>query len=410
MKKSGSAVAIVILVVILVLFVGFSVMPFMLLGRFSGGELAKATGGADSCIFKNERVSDTSLTTEIIISKLNESPSYKDRIDELGQGIFRQKIDEIVNKGKEKGINPIIPIAIWWGEQSFRNPEKAFGCAFRDEDTPENRELRERFRDWDAQLRCVFNVIQKAISSTQPYDKPPGADIVTRLFYTYATAMSLQYDSSGGQWLRSYRHPEHGNPYFNRINLIIHVDSSLVDCVDEQSQGVPSDGYACPMEERYANNASWGEIVTRRNYRVGTYRGHEGLDIFSPVGARVFSVSDGEVVKINEGDTDSQSDNAITIKEKPDVYWYYTHLEPNIPLNVGDRVRKGQLIGTVGKYIKDDGGVAHHLHLAISKRPDNRPTLGGEYNWDAWYYPYPFLKGIECLRPPAPEAVGYQPR
>lgn len=414
MKKTG-AVALIILAVVIIfaLLIGL-IVPFLIFGNYSGGEMAKAKGG-EHCFMPNEMVNDTSVTTDLIISRLLEDEGYKTRIDELGQEEFRKRVNEIVAKGNELNINPVIPVAIWWGEQRFHDPEKAFGWGYLSSGTINEALAGGSEERWQTQLKGVYQTIQRAIAVHDLYKEPEGELILTRLFYNFAEAMTIQYKESNGKWLRGYKHSEYGNPYFHRVDVIIQIQPNAIVCESAQITGVSSGGYACPIDQKYAGGASWGHITsgnyelpdgTKRgpDFRNATYPGHEGLDIHTSVGTRVYSASDGVVLR-SRRDADDYGNSNITIKEKDGVYWYYTHLtRESITLKAGDSVNKGDLIATTGRMGRNPNPITSHLHIAIA-RNSNFHTQG--LNWDDWYYPYEFLKDISCLNPPSPSSVNY---
>ena len=92
-----------------------------------------------------------------------------------------------------------------------------------------------------------------------------------------------------------------------------------------------------------------------------------GSDIFAPRGSKVVSMVEGTVTFISTQATASTSGgNAVQIKGKDGLMYYYAHLE-NVPLvKQGQEVKAGQLLGTVG----DTGnakGTGAHLHIGIGK-------------------------------------------
>ncbi len=89
------------------------------------------------------------------------------------------------------------------------------------------------------------------------------------------------------------------------------------------------------------------------------WRLHEGLDIGKPVGTPVLAAKSGTVTKITY---DSVYGNTITLKH--DNYTTsYSHLQDNSTLfKVGDKVKTGQQIASVGNTGKSTGP---HLHFMI---------------------------------------------
>jgi len=95
--------------------------------------------------------------------------------------------------------------------------------------------------------------------------------------------------------------------------------------------------------------------------RDGGTRKHEGIDIFSNKGTPVVAISDGYIKAVG---TDELGGKVITVQ--PDDYeWeaYYAHLDQQYVIN-GQRVKKGQLIGTVGN-TGNAKTTPSHLHFGI---------------------------------------------
>ncbi|MBI3324610.1 MAG: M23 family metallopeptidase [Candidatus Omnitrophica bacterium] len=93
-------------------------------------------------------------------------------------------------------------------------------------------------------------------------------------------------------------------------------------------------------------------------------RRHRGIDIVAPVGSPVFAIRSGQVIAtgLHRG-----LGRYVELEHRDEVHSLYAHLD-TIGVAVGERIRQGQAIGTVGKT-----GNAHspliqpHLHLEISR-------------------------------------------
>ena len=128
---------------------------------------------------------------------------------------------------------------------------------------------------------------------------------------------------------------------------------------------VPVQGIA---PRRIAN--TWGAD------RDGGVRRHEGVDIFAPRGTPVRSSTLGLVASVREGGLGGRQ---VWVMGPARERHYYAHLQDWAPgLAVGDVVRPGTLLGTVG----DSGnarGTPPHLHYGI-------------YGADGAYNPWPLLQ------------------
>ena len=88
---------------------------------------------------------------------------------------------------------------------------------------------------------------------------------------------------------------------------------------------------------------------------------HRGIDIAAPIGTHVYAISSGEVIMARKN---GSAGNEIRIKHGNGIESRYLHMYQRT-VNVGDKVKTGQLIGTVG----DTGRVTGpHLHLELKVR------------------------------------------
>jgi len=85
---------------------------------------------------------------------------------------------------------------------------------------------------------------------------------------------------------------------------------------------------------------------------------HYGIDIAAPVGTYVHAIADGEIIMARGNGT---AGNEIKIKHKNGIETRYLHMDKKT-VKVGDKVKVGQIIGTVG----DTGRVTGaHLHFEV---------------------------------------------
>jgi murein DD-endopeptidase MepM/ murein hydrolase activator NlpD len=109
-----------------------------------------------------------------------------------------------------------------------------------------------------------------------------------------------------------------------------------------------------------------GKVTSKFGYRVHpvtkkTQSFHSGIDIFAPKGTKVNATADG-VVK-TAGFNKSGYGNLIILEHEKELSSYYAHLE-KILVKPGQRVRKGELIGTVDSTGMSTG---NHLHFEIRR-------------------------------------------
>jgi peptidoglycan LD-endopeptidase LytH len=117
--------------------------------------------------------------------------------------------------------------------------------------------------------------------------------------------------------------------------------------------------------------------------RSGT-RPHEALDILAPRGTPVLAADDGVVRKLFTSVPGGLTVYEFDLEER--YCYYYAHLDDYAPgLHEGKRLRKGDLVGTVGTTGNAPKGTPH-LHFAVSRLdPDKRWWTGTPID------PYPLL-------------------
>jgi murein DD-endopeptidase MepM/ murein hydrolase activator NlpD len=94
-------------------------------------------------------------------------------------------------------------------------------------------------------------------------------------------------------------------------------------------------------------------------------RNHDGIDIPGKVGAPILAVASGRVQYADN--KISGYGNMIIIEHSKDIFSVYAHNDENI-VRVGDQVKKGQKIATLGNTGRSSGP---HLHFEI--RYKNKP-------------------------------------
>lgn len=122
-----------------------------------------------------------------------------------------------------------------------------------------------------------------------------------------------------------------------------------------------------PLEKKYPVNRDFGMDFHPIHKK---YKMHQGVDVACPTGTKVRSIANGEVVRSDMNDSKGYG-NFIVVKHNINgevLYSAYAHLSKR-NVNVGDKVKKGDIIGISGA----TGGVTGpHLHFEIRK------SLGGD--------------------------------
>lgn len=95
--------------------------------------------------------------------------------------------------------------------------------------------------------------------------------------------------------------------------------------------------------------------------RDGGARSHEGIDIFAAAGTPVLAVAPGVITTVN---TTRRGGNVVWHYDpQRNVQYYYAHLTTQA-VRTGDRVRAGDMIGTVGR-TGNARGTPPHLHFGV---------------------------------------------
>ena len=136
--------------------------------------------------------------------------------------------------------------------------------------------------------------------------------------------------------------------------------------------------HAYPIRGPHADRGAIGTFGVARNGG----RRHEGFDVNAPCGTPLVAARGGRVVRA--GLDPVLHGNVVIIRgaQTQRDYWY-SHMKNRTRLRVGDTVRTGQRIGSIG----DTGNartIGCHLHFEIHSRGrpiDPAPEL---HDWDRW--------------------------
>ena len=129
-------------------------------------------------------------------------------------------------------------------------------------------------------------------------------------------------------------------------------------------------------------------LAVRHSYGdgFGAGRNHEGQDVFAECGSPILAARGG---RVQTKDVQSAAGNYIVIDGKATkLDTFYAHMaEPSL-LEEGDRVRTGQVIGSVGQ---TGNATGCHLHFEIWTAPgwyeggSPMPSVGSLlHTWDDW--------------------------
>ena len=129
-----------------------------------------------------------------------------------------------------------------------------------------------------------------------------------------------------------------------------------------------------PVVTATASVFTWpvkGEVI--RDYSIdtlvydktmGDWRAHVGLDIAAPVGTQVMAPAGGTVSDIY---ADDLMGTTVVILHADGVMSTCSNLATVPNVEIGDTVRTGDVIGSLGKTAIAESGEASHLHLSMTK-------------------------------------------
>lgn len=141
------------------------------------------------------------------------------------------------------------------------------------------------------------------------------------------------------------------------------ADSASIAALDTSVASVPDSRSGRELVVPVLNVRRADLTDTFSDSRVDGSRLHEAIDIMAPRGTSVVAAGPGEIEKLFESDA-----GGLTIYVRsPDrqTIHYYAHLDEYAPgLKEGQRVRRGQRLGTVGSS-GNASDEAPHLHFAI---------------------------------------------
>lgn len=98
-------------------------------------------------------------------------------------------------------------------------------------------------------------------------------------------------------------------------------------------------------------------------FHKGLYE-HPGVDIAASRGTEIVATADGYISDLTRSDLLAGYGNQIEITHNEDLVTRYAHLE-EILVKRGQKIKKGQVIGTVGN---SGGSIAPHLHYEVLKK------------------------------------------
>ena len=103
------------------------------------------------------------------------------------------------------------------------------------------------------------------------------------------------------------------------------------------------------------------------NETTRDWRTHEGMDLAAQLGEAVYAAADGTVYTIYE---DEQLGMTVVLHHADGYSTHYSNLSQDIPVSVGDTLRAGEVLGSVGQTACIENGAESHVHFALYRNND----------------------------------------
>lgn len=100
------------------------------------------------------------------------------------------------------------------------------------------------------------------------------------------------------------------------------------------------------------------------NPTLEDWRTHDGVDIAAASGTTVLAACNGTVLSVKE---DALMGTTVTVEHDGGYQTTYANLQTAPPVEAGDIVSAGQIIGAVGATAAAESAQGPHLHFSVSK-------------------------------------------
>lgn len=133
------------------------------------------------------------------------------------------------------------------------------------------------------------------------------------------------------------------------------------DTEPTQPSSVEEINFAVPVAsanvfKEYSNSA------LQYNKTLNQWQAHKAIDFLADEGTDVYAVMDGTIKEVSYS---YLMGNVVKLDVGNGMIVVYASLQNDVPVKVGDTVKKGAVIGKVGKTAKSEAGDGAHLHLEV---------------------------------------------
>lgn len=100
------------------------------------------------------------------------------------------------------------------------------------------------------------------------------------------------------------------------------------------------------------------------NPTLEDWRTHDGVDIQAASGTTVLSACNGTVLSVSD---DALMGTTVVVEHDGGYQTTYANLQPHPPVEAGEIVSAGQILGAVGDTAAAESAQGPHLHFSVSK-------------------------------------------
>lgn len=237
-------------------------------------------------------------------------------------------------------------------------------------DSPKERMLKREIEQYEFQYKVLIdrlNQVQDVVADLQDRDD----NIYRVIFESEPIPSTVRKAGFGGsdryKNLEGYKNSDIIKKTAKQLDMIasqLYVQSKSYDEVYELARNKEQMMASIPAIQPISNNdlrriGSYFGYRTDPFYKVTKF--HEGIDFTAPVGTEIYSTGDGKVIEVSR--SRGGYGNCIVINHGYGYQTLYAHLS-KIEVKVGQKVKRGQVVGRVGNTGKS---TAPHLHYEVHK-------------------------------------------
>lgn len=148
--------------------------------------------------------------------------------------------------------------------------------------------------------------------------------------------------------------------------IALSVGSANVSVPSEDNQQVQQTSvkevsFAMPVNsatvaKEYSNSA------LQYNKTLNLWQSHKAVDFLAEEGTDVYAVLDGTIKEVTYS---YLMGNIVKLDVGNGMIVVYASLQNDVPVKVGDKVKRGDIIGKVGNTAKSESSDGAHLHLEV---------------------------------------------